>query len=279
MRRVLVQYGHFQLRSFGLFVGLGMVAGLAVAYYEARRLGIEKQKFLDFSSWAIILGVIGARLGFVLTADPGYYLAHPLEFVRFSDGGLSIQGAILGGVVAGLWFSRTSKISFWRLADAVAPGLILGQAIGRIGCDVFGYPMATPRFWGVNVDGTVLHPAQVYEFVLDYLIFAILRVRAARARYEGSVFVDYMFLYPLARGIVEFFRVNPVVYGPFTIAHAASATMMAAAIVAHLVLSHASCAPDYNTARPVISAWKTGLAALAMAAVSVLIYYGFPPGP
>jgi len=273
VRRVLLEVGIFKLYTFGVFVALGMIAAILVAYSEAKRKKMDPDKFLDFSLYALILGLAGARVAYVLTSDPIYFAAHPLEVLKVDLGGLSVHGAILGGIAAGIWFSRRHKVSFWRLADVVAPGLILGQAIGRIGCDVFGYPMARPAFWGVNVGGLILHPAQVYEFLLDYLIFAFLWSRRNRAKYEGQLFVEYLFLFSLARGTVEFFRINPMVWGPFSIAHVASLFLVLAAVASHLWLSRLPAqSPAANSDRdwPI---WLTALVTVAMSVVSVAVYY------
>ena len=277
MRRVLLEVGIFKLYTFGVFMALGMIAAILVAYSEAKRKKIDPDKFLEFSLCALILGLVGARVAYVLTSDPTYFAAHPLEVLRVDLGGLSVHGAIFGGTAAGIWFSRRQKISFWRLADAVAPGLILGQAIGRIGCDVFGYPMARPAFWGVYVGGLILHPTQVYEFLLDYLIFAFLWSHRNRTKYEGQLFVEYLFLFSMARGVVEFFRINPMVWGPFSIAHVASLLLVLTAVASHLWLSRLpaqSPAANFDRDWPI---WLTGLVTAAMIVASIALYYGFPP--
>ncbi len=278
MRRVLVQIGRFELRSFGAFIALGILAAILVGRAGAKHWDIDPDSFLDFSMWALLFGLAGARVAYVLTSDPAYFATHLFDVLKVDLGGLSIHGAILGGIVAGIWFSRRRNVSFWRLADIVAPGLILGQAIGRIGCDVFGYPMAKPAFWGVNVGGLILHPVQVYESVLDYLIFAFLWSRKGKTRYEGELFVDYLFLFSLARGLVEFFRLNPVVWGPFSIAHVASLALILAALVTHLRLRRLSTAPpapaDASKDWPARLTW---LVTAAAATLSVVVYYAFRP--
>ncbi|MGE5579635.1 MAG: prolipoprotein diacylglyceryl transferase [Bacillota bacterium] len=279
MQRVLWQIGGLEIRTFGFFIGVGMLVGILVSYSEAKRKKMADE-FVDFLSWALVLGAVGARLAFILTSDPLGYLADPLEILRVDLGGLSIHGAILGGIGAGIWYSRRKKVSFWRLADVVVPGLVLAQAIGRVGCDVFGYAMAKPGSWGVRVDGLILHPVQIYESLLDYGIFAFLWLRRARARYDGRLFVEYLFLFSMARGVVEFFRTNPVVWGPFSIAHVASLVLAVAAVAIHLGLRRSAAtrvsASISNTAVD-SSPWLAGLAVAVAATLSVIVYYAFPP--
>lgn len=286
MQRVLWQIGGLQIQTFGFFIGSGMLVGMLVSHSEAKRRKMADE-FVDFLTWALISGTVGARLAFVLTSGPLGYLKDPLEILRVDLGGLSIHGAILGGIGAGIWYCRRRKVPFWRLADIVVPGLVLGQAIGRVGCDVFGYAMAKPGFWGVEVDGLILHPVQIYESLLDYGIFAFLWLRRTRVRYDGRLFVEYLFLFSLARGIVEFFRTNPMVWGPFSIAHVASLALAVAAVAIHLRLRQNATTPGsmpdaseqgpMSNRNPNASPWLTGLAVAAAATLSVIVYYAFPP--
>jgi len=276
MQRVLWQIGRFQIQTFGFFIGLGMLAGMLVAYSEAKRKKMADE-FLDFLTWALILGGVGARLAFILTSDPLQYISHPAEILRVDLGGLSIHGAILGGIGAGIWFCRRRKISFWRLADVVVPGLVLGQAIGRVGCDVFGYAMTRPEWWGVEVGGQILHPVQIYESLLDYAIFGFLWFHRDRTRYDGRLFVEYIFLFSLARGVVEFFRINPVVWGPFSIAHVASLALVIAAVAVHMRLRRLPAARGPASSSTLRSSpWLAGLSVVVAAALSVIVYYAFP---
>jgi len=86
-----------------------------------------------------------------------------------------------------VFYIRKHKLSFFKYADALAPGIILGQGIGRVGCDVFGKAMTVPYAWGIEHQGQLLHPAQVYEFLLNYLVFFILWRKRKSIRYDGII--------------------------------------------------------------------------------------------
>jgi len=207
MRRVLFSLGPLPINTFGFMIAMGSLIAIFLIYREAKRKGFNTEVVIDLSLWAMILGVVGAKIGYVLIADPVYYWQNPWEFFHLQDGGLSIHGGIIGGILAGLLFSKFYRLPFWRLADTVAPGLALGIAIGRIGCDVFGRPMSQPWPWGVLVNGQLLHPAQAYEFILDYLLFFYLwRKRKKKITYDGQLFLQFIALYAVIRGIVEFVR-------------------------------------------------------------------------
>ncbi|HHW42158.1 MAG TPA: prolipoprotein diacylglyceryl transferase [Syntrophomonadaceae bacterium] len=292
MRRVLFSLGPFPVYTFGFMMALGVLAATLIVYIEANRKGLNRDRVLDFVLWALVFGILGARLGYILFADPLYYLRNPLQFFHIQDGGLSIHGAVIGGVFAGLLLSRRYRLPFWRLADAFAPGLALGIAIGRVGCDVFGRPMSSPWPWGVVVNGQLLHPAQVYEFVLDYLLFFYLWRQRKKVTYDGRLFLLFIALYAAIRGMVEFVRYNPRVVGPFSVAHLASLVFIIAAGSVDVILKHRSRPKVIPGARPEAAAsgidgiagkledsllWQSVLLILAIA-LSLLVFYGFPVG-
>jgi phosphatidylglycerol:prolipoprotein diacylglycerol transferase len=253
MRRVLFSLGPLPINTFGFMIALGVLAAVFIILREARRKGLNEDKVLDFTLWALILGIIGARVGYVVIADPVYYWQNPWQFFHLQAGGLSIQGALVGGVLAGLIFCRRQRIPFWRLADIVAPGLALGIAIGRVGCDVFGRPMGSAWPWGVMVNGQLLHPAQVYEFILDYLLLFYLWRRRKKITYEGQLFIHFIILYAAIRGLVEFVRYNPLVLGPLSVAHVTSLVFIATAALAGMILKKRTRPPE-NSGAPVVDA-------------------------
>ncbi|GEA18693.1 MAG: hypothetical protein PWR22_555 [Moorella sp. (in: firmicutes)] len=253
MRRVLFSLGPLPINTFGFMIALGVLAAVFIILREARRKGLNEDKVLDFTLLALILGIIGARVGYVVIADPVYYWQNPWQFFHLQAGGLSIQGALVGGVLAGLIFCRRQRIPFWRLADIVAPGLALGIAIGRVGCDVFGRPMGSAWPWGVMVNGQLLHPAQVYEFILDYLLLFYLWRRRKKITYEGQLFIHFIILYAAIRGLVEFVRYNPLVLGPLSVAHVTSLVFIATAALASMILKKRTRPPE-NSGAPVVDA-------------------------
>lgn len=293
MRRVLFYLGPLPINTFGVMIALGALAALVVILREARRRGLNEDRVLDFTLVALVLGIFGARVGYILFADPLSYLRNPMLFFHLQDGGLSIHGALIGGLLAGVLFSRLYRLPFWRLADVVAPGLALGIAIGRIGCDVFGRPMVSPWPWGVLVNGQLLHPAQVYEFILDYLLFFYLWRRRKNVTYDGQLFVHFALLYATIRRVVELVRYNPPVWGPFTVAHVASLAFIIIATLAGILLKRRPAAP-INSGTTVVTAptrtaggnllaaiedsltWQL-LILVALAGLSLVVFYNLGP--
>lgn len=234
--RELFRIGHSSVNIFGIMIVAGMIAGILIMLREAKRKGLNQDKVLDLTIFTIIAAVLGARLYYIIGFNFSYYLKNPLEIIFINQGGLSIQGGLLGGILFAAWYTKKKGLSFWEAADTFAPGIAIGQAIGRIGCDVFGVPMKTIYPWGINVGTQILHPAQMYEMILDLLLFAFLWRRRGRLKYKGQLFVNYIIGFSVNRAIVEFFRTNPVVIKPFTIAHVTSFVIIIIAAIAGRII-------------------------------------------
>ena len=215
----ILQLGHFSLRWYGFFIGLAIVAALLVALEEARRKGVAENDVYSLGMWAVLGGFVGARLFHVVDRWQDY-LARPAAIFAVQDGGLAIYGAILGGLAAGAICARHRGLAIPRMADLAAPGLILAQAIGRIGClingDALGAPTDLP--WGVVYInpgamppslGVAYHPNPAYEMIGDLLIFSLLWRLRTRLRVEGALFLVYLSLYSALKFGVTFFRQEP----------------------------------------------------------------------
>ncbi|MDR1834468.1 MAG: prolipoprotein diacylglyceryl transferase [Fusobacteriaceae bacterium] len=150
MHPTLIRIGKLDIRFYGICIALAFLAGLTVARRHARQEGIPVADVENFAFTAMISGVIGARLYYVLFNLP-FYVAHPLEIPAVWHGGLAIHGGIICGFLGALLYARRKKIPFLRFADLLAGPFLLGQAIGRIGNfmngEVHGVPVITP--WSV----------------------------------------------------------------------------------------------------------------------------------
>ncbi|MCK8816831.1 prolipoprotein diacylglyceryl transferase [Natroniella sulfidigena] len=222
MREAIIHLGPFSVHLFGVFIALGMLAGIYVVQKEAERKGLDVDQVFNLALLGMVAGIVGARIYYVLVFNPTYYLNNPGQILMVHTGGLSIQGGLLGAILFGVAYTKYYKISFWKVADAFGPAIILGQAIARVGCDVFGIPMANSRFWGVMLDNQLVHPVQIYESLLNYGLFLILWNYRDKIKYDGQLFVFYLIGFSINRAIIEFFRTNPIVVGQFTVAHVTS---------------------------------------------------------
>jgi len=222
MDRILFHMGPVTVYTFGASIAMGALIAFWLADREAKRLGIDTDQISTLSMMILVAGILGARIFFVMFYDPLYYWQHPLDIFKIYEGGLSIHGGILGAVLIGLWYTRKTALPFWAVADVLAPAALLGQGIARVGCDVYGKVMAAAWPWGVQVQGQLVHPVQIYETLLDLALFIFLWGKRERQRYEGQIFIYYLGGYALIRLILEFFRTNPIWIGILTPAHLTS---------------------------------------------------------
>lgn len=224
MHPVLIQIGSLEIRWYGAMIALACLVGYWLAGREAERKGIGKEKFQEFFLYGVIGAVIGARLYYVAFSDLAIFWKDPLSVLAIWEGGLAIHGALLGGLLVSIIYTRRRSIPITVFLDTLAPPLILGQAIGRIGCffngDAHGYPTTMP--WGLVYSseslagqmfpGRPLHPTQLYEMILNLIIFGILWKIRTKLKLDGQLFLIYVILYSGARIFVEHFRADKLMY-------------------------------------------------------------------
>lgn len=269
----LFSIGPFSFHFFGLMIAIGAIIGIYVFIKEVKRQGLNHEILLNGVIYSLIGGVLGARIVYVLIYNPSYYFSNPIKIFAIHEGGLSIHGGILGGLMVGYFFLKYHKIPIWKTLDIVAPALILAQGISRIGCDVFGGPISDSLPWGIWIDGEYLHPAQAYEFILDYLLFGYLWLRLKTPAYTGQVFLHYLIGYMVIRGIVEFTRINPLFFGPFSVSHAMSLTGIIIGIILIIIRRQQQKSFNKNNILKTSDYIITGLFVLSLITVSLVIYY------
>lgn len=269
----LFSMGPVHIYFFGLMIGIGIVAGSIFAIKQAEKRGISEDIMLNLIMIVVISGILGARLYYILFYNPSFYFSNPREIIKISEGGLSIHGGIFSAVAAGYIYSIKSKIPFLKLADITVMGVALAQGIGRVGCDVFGKPMTNIMPWGINYNGQVLHPAQVYEFILDYILFIFLWRRSYKKKFEGELFIIYLIAFSVIRGIVEFFRINPVIWGPFSISHLLSLGLVIIGLIVYKLISKSSMGNINSFMQNRVKLRTSVLHLFALIVLSLFIFY------
>lgn len=214
---VLFKIGPIPINTLGLAVGLAAFIGFWLVSREAKKEGISPDLILDLTLYAMIGGVLGARLWYVLFMWKEY-VNNPLEILMVWHGGLAIQGGILGGILAGVWFAKRKGLPVWELSDMVAPALLLGMAIGRfadfLNGDAYGVPSNSflairfpPGTYAYNVYGsTPILPMQLIEGIGDLMILGILIILKRKKSFPGFTFLLMLISYSILRFIVEFWR-------------------------------------------------------------------------
>jgi len=201
------------IRWYGILLSAGIMAGILLAYNEAKRLGYDPEYIIDLSLWCIPMAVIGARLYYVIF-EWDYYRGNIMKIINTREGGLAIHGALIAAVLTGYIFTRMKKISFWGTADIAAPGIILGQAIGRWGnfvnAEAHGGPTDLP--WGIMVDGIKVHPTFLYESLWNIGVLIFLLIYRRKKKVDGEVFLLYGILYSAGRFWIEGLRTDSLMF-------------------------------------------------------------------
>ncbi|ACV68404.1 prolipoprotein diacylglyceryl transferase [Desulfohalobium retbaense] len=215
MHPILVDIGPFTVYTYGFFVAAAFLVGMAVSMREAKRLGLPHKIVPDLGFYLILSAVVGARLLYVLLA-PKYFLAHPLEIVQFWKGGLVFLGGALAAAGTTIWFLRRREQPIWSWADAIAPGLTLGQAVGRLGCLAagccFGKECTLP--WAITFTDPkslaplhqALHPTQIYHVLAGVAVYFLLLGTKRWQPKPGMRFAIYIMGYAVLRFVIELFR-------------------------------------------------------------------------
>lgn len=242
----------FPIYFYGIILASAIFVGVYCAYF-LYKLFYNKQeasKIIDFSPYIIIIGIIGARLYYCLV-NFSYYVKHPLEIFYIRQGGLSIHGVIIIGILALYAFSKKYKMSFLKLIDVFLCGTALGQSIGRWGnffnSEAFGTPTNLP--WKLYIpiihrppqyiDFKYFHPTFLYESIFDFLIFLILLICFKKlSKSPGVLACLYLIMYSIVRIIVEHFRIDSVLnIDGIPIAQLVSLIIIVVASVAIMILT------------------------------------------
>lgn len=238
MYPVLFHVFGIPIEAFWATVFLGFAASLLLVRSELIRFGRDSGAAYDLILWAYVGGFIGARLLLVVTAWD-QFRQDPFEHL-FSGSGWVWQGGVIGGAVAVAWKSRRLGIPLGEVADFAGPALAIGQAIGRLGCQLSGdgdYGVPTTLPWGMSYPHGVVpttdrvHPTPIYEMIGCLLIFAWLWRRRRASRGSGALFGDYLILSGGLRFAVEFVRRNPAVALGLTLAQWVSLVGIAIGVV------------------------------------------------
>ncbi|MFH1122934.1 MAG: prolipoprotein diacylglyceryl transferase, partial [Pseudomonadota bacterium] len=211
----LFSIGPLTVHTYGLFVAIGFAVALLVTLKTGKTQAVAPKLVLDMAFFMILWAIIGSRLLYVLNHF-AYYRTHPAEIVKIWQGGLVFSGGLVAVIGVMIWYLKRHHLSFWTVGDLWAPGVTVGQAVGRIGCFMAGccYGRPTDLVWGVVFNHpqslaplhVPLHPTQLYATLSGFMIFVILLLLGARKRFEGQVFVWFLILHSTARLLIERFR-------------------------------------------------------------------------
>jgi phosphatidylglycerol:prolipoprotein diacylglycerol transferase len=221
---IFLSLGFLNIRWYGIFVVLGITAGLALTIYLAKRFQKKLDLVWDLLFYLVIWGLVGARLYEVFLFWP-YYQNNLWQIFAIWKGGLAIHGALIAGIIVLFWWAKKHQDSFWHWAAILSPGLAVGQAIGRFGNwfnqELFGRPTNLP--WGIPIafqnrpiayqDFSFFHPTFLYEslglLLLAVILFFLLStIKTLNEKRALSILVFYLSGASLLRFLLEFIKVD-----------------------------------------------------------------------
>ena len=229
----IFKIGSFRLKWYGLLIATAVLIGVNLSMRLAKSRDIDPEAIADLSIWLVLAAIPCARLYYVAFQWQNYS-QHPEQIIKIWEGGIAIHGAIIGGSIAAIIFAKLKQISFWQLADVVAPSVALGQAIGRWGnffnSEAYGGPTDLP--WKLCIPSDVgtcsyVHPTFLYESLWNLLVFIFLMWLFVRDnRYHqlrtGSIFLIYLVAYSIGRFGIEGLRTDSLMLGSLRIAQVIS---------------------------------------------------------
>ena len=221
------------VRWYGIFIGTGMALAIILANYTSKYRDINYDSLLDVVLISLPIGIIGARLYYV-AFEFNNYKNNLIDIFNIRGGGLAIHGGILFALVSAFIITKRRKMSFFKMADAAAPTIIIAQAIGRWGnffnSEAHGGPVSYdfiknfPYFiqQGMHIEGVYYHPTFLYESLWDFTVFIILMILLRKNKKVGIVFFTYIGLYSIGRFFIEGLRTDSLMFGPLRIAQLVS---------------------------------------------------------
>jgi phosphatidylglycerol---prolipoprotein diacylglyceryl transferase len=222
MHPELFRIGNFPVHTYGVFLALAFLGAILLAVRLGSRDGLPKERIYDLCLWMLLASLVGSKILMFFTEpeyreNPRAFLS--LDFLR--SGGV-FYGGLIGALVAGYFLVRRYKLPWWKTADACAPGIALGNVLGRLGCFSAGccWGKPTTKPWGVRFPelaheitgvpaGVSLHPTQLYESISMLVVLFFLIWLHRHRKFSGQVILTYAVLYAAVRFVIEFFRDDP----------------------------------------------------------------------
>jgi phosphatidylglycerol:prolipoprotein diacylglycerol transferase len=217
----ILDLGPVTIHTYGLLLALAFIAGIWITSRNAKKVGVSPDSIWNMGLVVIFSALVGAKI-LLLLSDYQYYSRNFREIFSLST--LRSTGVYYGGLLLALgsaaWYLMKKRLPAWTIADLAAPGIALGQAIGRLGCLTAGccYGKPTSLPWGItfrsqyayeNVGVPLnipLHPTQIYESVGSFFLFLFLTRRLSRKHITGQIMLEYLSLYAVLRFVIEFYR-------------------------------------------------------------------------
>jgi phosphatidylglycerol:prolipoprotein diacylglycerol transferase len=224
MDPVAFTIGGFDIRWYGILIATGIILGIVIAQYNCKWREVDYDNLLNIVLLSLPIGIIGARLYYVVFEFDNYK-NNIIDAFNIRNGGLAIHGGLIFAIGTALIYTKIKKLNFIKFADVAAPSIILAQALGRWGNffnqeahgDAVSYefikhfPMFVQK--GMNINGIYYNPTFLYESLWNIVVFILLMVILRRCKKNGMVFFTYIGLYSIGRFIIEGMRTDSLMIG------------------------------------------------------------------
>ena len=234
----------FEISFYGVIIAVGMLLGILLVLYEAKKTGQNYNTYIDLAIFVILIGVVCARLYYVIFRWD-YYGKHLGEIINIRGGGLAIYGGVIGAVITAIVFCKVKKLHFGQVADTAILGLLVGQIIGRWGNfvnrEAFGTVTGNSNPVAMRIySGDVfiqVHPTFLYESLWNLLVLVLILIFRRKKAFNGEVFIWYLGGYGLGRFFIEGIRSDQLLlpWG-WPVSQVVSALLVVGAIVAEIVI-------------------------------------------
>ena len=238
---VAFELGPLTVNWYGLIIVTGMILAIFLGIREGEKRGVSEDFIVDTAFWTLPIGILGARLYYVLF-ELEYYITDPIRILYVWEGGLAIYGGIIAGTLMVYYMSKKNDVPFLLVTDILSPFVLLGQAIGRWGNFInqeahggevsrqFLENLMLPEFIieGMNIGGTYYHPTFLYESVWSILGVILLLVLRNRKNLllRGETTAGYMIWYGIGRFFIEGLRTDSLYMGPFRVSQLVSLALI-----------------------------------------------------
>ncbi|MGE7624431.1 prolipoprotein diacylglyceryl transferase [Viridibacillus sp. NPDC096237] len=228
---VALELGPISVRWYGVIIATGIIIAFLIGQREMVKRGFHVDFLTDLLIWAVPISIISARIYYVIFKWD-FYSANPSEIIQIWHGGIAIHGALIGAFITTYIFAKKRGVSFWKIADILAPSLIVGQIIGRWGNfmnqEAFGGAVTRDFLEGLylpnwiieqmNVNGIYHHPTFLYESLWNIIgLVLLLALRKVNLR-RGEIFLTYIIWYSFGRFFVEGLRTDSLLIGDLRMA-------------------------------------------------------------
>lgn len=236
MNPILIEIGPISIYWYSIIILLAILVGSYIFFKAAKKKGYDEEFLTNLIFYGTIFGILGARIYYVIF-NLGYYLQNPLEIIAIWNGGLAIHGAIIGGAIWFIYYSKKHQKNYLKIFDLVVPGLILAQAIGRWGnffnAEAHGpvvakqtlESMGIPSFIinGMKIGDNYYHPTFLYESIWNILGFIVIIILRKKAKLKtGMITGIYFMWYSFCRFFIESLRTDSLMIGNLKVAQLVS---------------------------------------------------------